>query len=172
MRADGIIEIATLDLGGFDFDHFSSRLIWDGAHLKLADTKAHLGAGSVTGLLEADLAGAAPLYHGAGSVAGMPWKGGKVTADMVLDTSGTGGETLTNLRAEGSFTAHDIDAEYPSMDGCFLFNWGGKSPRIKLNSLQVSDGDATYIGSGAAAPNGELVLDLAGIAKPVRLTLR
>jgi hypothetical protein len=171
MRADGNIDIGALDLGGFAFEHMSSRVIWDGAHLKLAGTKAHFSGGSVTALVEADLTASVPLYHAAGSIAGFGWRGGKVSADMTVDTSGAGAETLGNLRADGSFNARGVEMNYTSMEGCFQFAWGGK-PRVKLNSLQLSDGETTFIGSGSTAANGELVLDLGGVAKPVRLTLR
>jgi hypothetical protein len=79
---------------------------------------------------------------------------------------------LVNLRAEGSFNARGLDVDYPSMDGCFQFSGSRNLPQLKLTSLKVSDGDETLIGSGATAPNGEIVLDLAGMDKPVRLTLR
>jgi hypothetical protein len=172
MRADGLIEAASVNLGGLDFEHVTSRMIWDGVHVKLADTKARYAAANLAALLEADLSGNAPSYHGAGNISGLAWKGGKVDANLTMDTSGAGLETLTNLRAEGSFHARDVDLDYPSMEGCFQFLWGGKSPRVKLSSLQVSDGEEVFVGTGSTAANGELVLDLAGVAKPVRLTLR
>jgi hypothetical protein len=78
---------------------------------------------------------------------------------------------LGNLRAEGSFRARDVEMDYRSMQGCFQFGVGN-SPRVKLSSLQVSDGESTFVGSGAMEESGEMVLDLAGVAKPVRLTLR
>ena len=171
MKADGIIEAGTLDLGQFVFDHVSSRVIWDGARLRLAGLKARYETASVGALIEADLTGNAPSYHGSGDVTGLPWKGGKVDADLVADTSGAGVETLGNLRAEGSFRARDVEMNYRSMQGCFQFG-AANSPRMKLSSLQVSDGESTFFGSGAMADDGEMVLDLAGVAKPVRLTSR
>lgn len=172
MGADGIVDIAAMDLGTVEFDHVTSRVIWDGPHVKLAAAKAHTSGGSVAALLEADLTGNAPAYHAAGDVAGMAWKGGKVDADLSLDTSGAGLETLSNLRAEGSFNARGMDANYTSMQGCFQFTLAGKAPRVKLSGLTLSDGEETFVGRGATSANGELVLDLAGVSKPVRLSLR
>jgi hypothetical protein len=80
--------------------------------------------------------------------------------------------TLANLHSEGSFHARDVDTEYSSIQGCFQFSWSGRTPQVKLSSLQLFDGESTFTGSGSTAANGELVLDLAGVAKPVRLTLR
>jgi hypothetical protein len=123
-------------------------------------------------MIDADLTGNAPSYHLAGDVAGIAWKGGKVDADLFADTAGAGTDLIANLRSEGSFSARNLDLEYSSMAGCFQFSWARNSPQFKLTSLKVSAGDETMIGSGLTAPTGEIVLDLAGIAKPVRLTLR
>jgi hypothetical protein len=172
MRADGMIDIGTLDLAGADFERFSTRVIWDGARIKLAGAKARYAGGTVTAAIDADLTGHAPSYHLAGDIAGIAWKGGKVDADLSADTSGAGIAMLVNLRAEGSFNARGLDVDYPLMDGCFQFSGSRNLPQLKLTSLKVSDGDETLIGSGATAPNGEIVLDLAGMDKPVRLTLR
>jgi hypothetical protein len=172
MRADGTVDIGTLSLAGSDFDHFSTRVIWDGTRIKLAGAKAHYDGGTVSGLIDADLTGRVPTYHVAGDVAGIAWRGGKVAADLSADTSGAGTDILANVRAEGSFQARDLDLEYTSMAGCFQFSWLRSAPQFKLTSLKVADGDEILIGSGATAPNGELVLDLAGVDKPVRLTLR
>jgi hypothetical protein len=171
MHADGSLDIGTLDLGGFVFDHVTSRVIWDGPHVKLANTSGRYAGSALSALLEADLSGNTPSYHGAGDVTGVPWKGGKVDADLSFDTAGAGLALLSNLRAEGSFRAREIDMEYTSMKGCFDFAWGGKSPRVKLSTLQVSDGEETFVGAGSTAPNGELLLDLAGVPRPVRLAL-
>ncbi len=171
-RAEGTLDIGTLSLAGSDFDHVSTRVIWDGARIKMADTKAHYSGGTVSAIIDADLTGHVPSYHLAGDLAGIAWRGGKVSADLFVDTSGAGADILTNVHAEGSFNARDLDLEYTTMDGCFQFSWSRNSPQFKLTSLKLSDGDETLIGSGATAPNGELVLDLAGVAKPVRLTLR
>jgi hypothetical protein len=171
MKADGTVEVGTLDLGGFVFDHLSSRLIWDGARVRLAGLKGRYETAAVASMMEADLTGNTPSYHVAGDVTGLPWKGGKVDADVAAETSGAGTEMLGNLRAEGSFRARDVEMDYRSMQGCFQFGVGN-SPRVKLSSLQVSDGESTFVGSGAMEESGEMVLDLAGVAKPVRLTLR
>lgn len=172
MRADGTLDIGTLNLAGFDFDHFSTRMIWDGVRIKLAATKARYSGGSLSAIIDADLSGHAPSYHLAGDVAGIAWKGGKVNADLSADTSGAGTDLIGNLRAEGSFDARGLDLDYTAMAGCFQFFWARNTPQFKLTSLKVADGDDTWIGRGATAPNGELVLDLAGVSKPVRLTLR
>ena len=176
MHADGTIDIGTLALAGLEFDHLTSRLIWDGALVKLAAAKARLAGGpagaTITALIEADLTNLSPLYHGAGEIKGLAWKGGKIDADLSFDTSGAGTETLTNLRAEGSFNARDVDLDYTSMAGCFQFAWGGTSPQLKLTGLTLSDGEDTFVGRGSTVANGELVLDLAGVPAPVRLTLR
>ena len=70
------------------------------------------------------------------------------------------------------FRARGVDMEYNSMEGCFQFGWNAKSPRVKLSSLRVSDGEETYVGSGSTSVDGEVVLDLAGVPNPVKLTLR
>jgi len=172
MRADGILEIGALNFAGSDFDRFSTRVIWDGTRIKLAGSKARYAGGAVSGVIDADLTGHAPSYHLAGDVAGIEWKGGKVNADLFADTSGAGAQMLVNVRAEGSFDARGLDLDYSSMSGCFQLSWSRNSPQFKLTSLKLSDGDETLIGSGSTAANGELVLDMAGVAKPVRLTLR
>jgi hypothetical protein len=172
LRADGTLDIGTLNFAGSELERFSTRVVWDGARIKLAGTKARYGGGSVSGAIDMDLTGYAPSYHFAGDVAGVEWKGGRVNSDLTADTSGAGTDMLGNLRAEGSFDARGLDLDYASMTGCFQFAWARNAPQFKLTSLKLSDGDETLIGSGSTAPNGELVLDMAGVAKPVRLTLR
>ena len=170
-RADGTVELGVLDLGPMEFDHLSSRVIWDGTHIKLADLKGHHGLSALNAAADVDVSGNSPAYVVAGDVTGFSWKDGKVDADLSLDTSGAGLETLANLHAEGSFKAHNVDPDYPSIEGCFQFGFA-RSPRIKLTSLRLSDGEEIFVGSGSTTADGELVLDLAGVSKPVRLTLR
>jgi hypothetical protein len=171
-RADGILDIATLNLAGFDFDHFSTRVLWDGVHLKLAAIKARYAGGAVTAIIDADLTGYVPAYHLAGDVTGIAWKGGKVDADVSADTAGAPKDMLANLHSEGSFKARDLDLDYTSMGGCFQFSWARNAPQFKLTSLTLSNGDEILVGRGATSLGGDLVLDLEGVAKPVRLTLR
>jgi hypothetical protein len=172
MRADGVIDVGALNLDGFAFDHFSTRVIWDGAHVKLAGAKARHAGGTISAVIDADLSGYAPSYHLAGDVAGIAWKGGKVEADLSADTSGTARDLLANLHSEGSFKARDLDLQYTSMAGCFQFSLLRNAPQVKLTGLTLSDGTETLVGRGTTSANGELVLDLEGVDKPVRLTLR
>jgi len=134
--------------------------------------KARFDGGNVSAEVEADFTGNVPSYHAVGDATDLTWKAGKINADMSVDTSGLGMDALANFRAEGSFNARDVDPEYVSIGGCFQFALGGKSPRVKLSSLQVSDGEEIFVGAGSTTAGGELVLDLAGVTKPVRLTLR
>ena len=120
-----IVEVGALELGAMEFEHVTSRIIWDGAHVKLADTKGHHAAAAVNVVVDVDLSGSVPAYHAAGDVAGFNWKEGKVDADLSLDTFGSGLETIANLRAEGSFKARNVDPDYPfHAEGCFQFAWG------------------------------------------------
>lgn len=172
IKADGELDIAALTIDGFAFEHFKSRLLWDGVQCKLTGAQASFSGGSATARIDADLSGNAPVYHVAGNLKSIAWNNGKVDANFAFDTSGMGRDTLANLRSEGSFEAREIDPDYNSIKGCYQFGWNGKSPRIQLNSLQLSDAEDTYIGSGSTAPNGEIVLEVEGNPRKIRLSLR
>ena len=103
MRADGTIQTGRLDLAGGHFTKLHARVIWEGMNVQLAGLETQFGEAAFKGAATIHLAGRQPGYDVQGKLTGLAWRGGTVSADGMLSTSGIGAALLGNMRARGSF---------------------------------------------------------------------
>ena len=168
-RAEGTLQIASLELATVDLDRVRTRVLWDTTHVALPDFSAQLGAGAIKSRVYVDLRNASPSYEAFSQLNGLDWKGGKLDADAVFETHGTGAGLLANLRSNGSFTAHAVLEDVEAVTGRYDFGWKGPLPQLALNDLRLSSGDESYAGSGSLQDDGTLVLQLNSGARNIRI---
>ena len=76
--------------------------------MQLSSLNVQLPGGVIEARGSIALGGATPRYRLAGDVSGFPWNDGVISASGHLDSSGTGADTLLNLRAAGAFDGSDL----------------------------------------------------------------
>jgi hypothetical protein len=130
-HAEGTVRIETLTAGDLEWDHLRAHVLWESGTVQLTNLEAVAEESAVTGSATIDVSGPLPKYRLRGQWKGLEWKGAKVEITGRLDGSGTGGELLQSLQAEGSFTSKSLPA--PS-EGLFVFNVGLGGPKLTLTS--------------------------------------
>jgi hypothetical protein len=161
MRADGTIGADQFDLGGGRFTNLRARVIWNGMNVRLTGLESQFGDAAFQGAAAIHLAGRQPSYDVQGKLSGLAWRGGTVSADGMLSTSGTGTALLANMRAQGSFDGRNLESRdivvsgpevYDSVTGTFEWNY----PRLRLPQLVMKSGADVFQGSGEMGDSGQL----------------
>jgi hypothetical protein len=162
---DGTVQIGEFTAGDKSLNELRLRVLWNGARVDFTDMQARVENGSAQGRLSVDLAGRAPAYRMNFAVDSVDFKGGKIDANGVVRTSGTGAELMSRMRSEGSFTGRALDI-CKSASGCYRL----EGPRLRFTELQVLVGPDLFIGRGATQDDGRLLLQLSSGAKMMRVT--
>ncbi len=173
-HAEGSLQIGVLRAGDLAFERVRSRILWDSTRVTLPDIQARFEGGTAAARASIDLRSRFPLYRVSARLANVEWKGGEMDADAIIETSGAGRETLSNLRSHGSFTARNLDLwppdKFRTVAGQYDFAWAARAPRIRFNDLQITTGDELFQGGGQTQSDGQLNLQLASGAKQLNLT--
>jgi len=173
-RLDAIVQIGTLHLGGVDVDHLQTHLLWDAAKAEFADIGAGVDGGRVTGVLSVNLRGGRPVYRLEAQAEGFKWKSGKVDAEAVLESSGTGEDLLARLHSSGTFAAHGVEMEalpdLESVSGAYDLIWSRTAPILRFTDLELVSGDDTYTGQGSTQTDGRLLFQLTSGEKEMRMS--
>ena len=173
-HAEGTLQIGVLRVGDLAFERVRSRVLWDLTQVTLPDIQARFEGGTAAARASIDLRNRTPSYRMSARLNGLEWKGGQLNADTVLETSGMGNETLSNLRSHGSFSARNLDLAPPdkfrTAAGTYEYTGTNRAPRIRFSDLQITAGDDLYQGAGQTQSDGQLVVQLASGAKQLSLT--
>lgn len=173
-HADISVEIADLLLAGEHLRNLRGRLLWDGARATIDALQARLDGAAISGALAVNLRGARPAYRFTGKIAGLGWEAGKLDAEGVLTTSGTGAQLLAGLAAEGTFSGAAVDLGAPatlrSLSGAFSLTWARPAPRWRFTNVNAHIEDETYTGSGGTQDDGRLLVVLTGPSREMRLS--
>jgi hypothetical protein len=161
---DGAVEIGQLTAGDTVLRRLKSRVRWDGAQVDFTGMEARLEDGMGYGRLKVNLSGRLPSYRLDFHADSLDFKGGKIDADGVIETSGTGIELLSKIRSEGSFSARGLDIG-KSASGCYRL----EGPRLRFTELQLQVGSELYVGRGATQDDGRLLLQLSNGGKQMRI---
>ena len=171
---DATVQIGSLSLSGLEVRGIQAHLLWDVARAEFDDIRASLNGGRVTGALSVNLRASRPAYHLEARCSGVEWKSGKVDAEAVLESSGTGEELLANLHSTGAFMARGLEMDavpdLESVSGEYDLVWAQPAPRLLFSELQLVSGHDTYTGQGATQADGRLVIQLASGSKEMRMS--
>jgi hypothetical protein len=174
MHADGTVQIASLDLAGTVFTKLKTRVLWDGDEIRLSALQGNVQDAVFNGGATVSVASRLPRYEIAGTLAGFPWRSGKLDADGTVSTSGTGLELLSNLKAEGKFHGRglEVTAEeaWDRVDGGFEWAWNARNPRLKLDGLVISTAGDTLQGNAETRNDGQLLVKLTDGTKQLQAT--
>jgi hypothetical protein len=173
-RAEGKLQISTLSLGSAVLRGVHTRVVWNGASIRLPNFEARMEEGSVFGRASVELTATGPRYELDGRMAGMVWRGGRVDVDGIVETAGTGADLLLNLRSNGKFHARSLNLlpEYPlsTLDGAFTFTIGRSGPQLQLTTIEAAVGAERFSGHGGTHADGRLAVDLASASRVMHVT--
>ena len=162
---DGSVQIGKLTVGETELRRVRARVRWTGARVDLLGVEARVENGSAFGRVSVDLADNSPVYRMDFHLDSFDFEGGKIDADGVIGTSGTGGQLLSRIRSQGSFSGNGFDIGQTA-SGCYLL----EGPRLRLTELQLQVGPDLYIGRGSMQDDGRLLLQLSSGARQLRVT--
>jgi hypothetical protein len=171
-HVDAAVQIGLLHLGT-DAAALQTHLLWDASKAEFEDIRASLDGGRVTGVLSVNLRGNRPTYRLQARAKGVEWKSGKVDAETVLESSGTGLDLLARLRSTGTFVARGVEMDalpdLESVSGTYGLAWAETGPILRFTDLQVVSGDDTYTGQGATQADGRLLFQLTSGSKEMHM---
>ena len=169
MRAVGTVQVDALDAVGADLSRVRAGVSWEGTRIALAGLTAHDGKAVIAGTLNLDLKNAQPRYTGAGTWSNLPWKGGSVSGAVEqFETSGSGLDTLRNLKLRGALKGRDLDLAplggIDRMTGSFAASWNGTSLQFRFPVIRLEGNTGqVWTGNGSAqGTDGEVTLTPAG----------
>jgi hypothetical protein len=168
-HAEGTLQAGKLALATVELDRVHTRVVWDATHVALADFRARLGTGDVHARVGIDLRNGAPAYDGVSQLSGVEWKGGKLDAEAVFHTQGSGAALLVNLRSNGTFAGRAVLEDVESVTGKYDFGWSGLTPQLVLSDLRIAAATGTYIGAGSLQDDGTLLLQLTSGVRQMRV---
>jgi len=168
-RAAGSIEVASLDTAGPSLSRIRAGIVWLGERIGVNSLVLHNGEATISGALNLDLRNPKPHYSGSGLWTNLPWKDGYLSGTVAqFETSGSGIETLTNLKARGTVTGKDMDVAplgaIDRMTGSYIVSFSGAALRLRFPELRLEgDGGEVWTGSGGSqGTDGEVTLRPSG----------
>lgn len=174
LRTQGAVSIGSLTAGDVHLRGITARVKWDGPQVYLGDLSGSIDPAAFGGELSIDLRTGNPQYHFDGKVINVPYKGGTLDLEGILDAEGDGAELLESARAEGILHGESIlfapDAEFGLVTAKFEMLGGGMASRWKLSNVEANQGGESLTGIGASQADGKLVLELVSRGKPLRYT--
>jgi hypothetical protein len=168
-HAEGTLQAGRLGLATLELERVHTRVVWDATHVALPDFTAGLGPGGVRARIGIDLRNGVPVYEAVSKLAGVEWKGGKLDADAVFSTQGTGAGLLVNMRSNGTFAGRSVLEDVDSVTGKYEFGWKGLAPQLTLSDLRIAAASGTYTGAGSLQDDGTLLLQLTSGVRQMRV---
>ena len=162
---DGTVQIGKLTIGEKELSRVRARVRWSGTRVELLGVEARVENGTAFGRVSADLVASVPVYRMDFHLDSFDFEGGKIEADGVIGTSGTGSQLLSRIRSQGSFNGHGFDIGQTA-SGCYLL----EGSRLRLTELQLQVGPDLFIGRGSMQDDGRLLLQLSSGARQLRVT--
>jgi hypothetical protein len=174
-RAEGTLRIGVLNAGEQKLRGVHARVLWIGTTVRLTNVEARLDDTLIAGTIVADIKEAEPRYAIEGKVQRLNWKNGIVDIDGTAETSGTGLQLLTRLRADGRFRARSVimspETAFGTASGSFDLAPSRTGPLWKLTELEAAVGSERFSGEGGTQADGRLLIDMASSARTVSLKL-
>jgi len=173
-HVDATVQIGSMHLGDAEARDLQAHLLWDVTKAEFTDIRASVDGGRVTGILSVSLRGSRPTYRLEARAKGVEWKSGKVDAQTVLESSGTGVELLARLHSTGAFVARGLEMnglpDLESVSGAYDLVWAQTAPILHFTDLQLVSGEETYTGQGATQPDGRLLFQLTSGGKEMHMS--
>jgi hypothetical protein len=115
------------------------------------------------------------VYKLEGRIRRFNWKNGFVDFEGVAETSGTGLQLLSRLRADGKFHARSLtlnaETAVGTASGEFDLALSRSGPQWKLTAVEAAMGSERFNGEGGTQADGRLLLDLASPARTMSVRL-
>lgn len=162
---DGDVRIGQFAVHGVELGPLSTRFTWRGANLNFGSLQLNLPEGLIRARGALNLAADAPAWSFTATASGFAWRRGLLSAEGEFHTSGTGLESLRNLRAAGSFSGDNVqlsgEDSFDTVSGNFDFSFADGWPNLRLSNIEADDGEDAWNGQAASQSDGSLVVDLA-----------
>jgi hypothetical protein len=151
-------------VSGVGLGALRSHLVWQGTTVQFNSVQLNRPEGVLSARGTLNLAAYSPTYRFAAGVSGFGWRGGILNAEGTFETSGTGSETLRNLRSSGTFSGENLSLStedaFSKLSGLFEFSFDNGWPDLRLSNIQASEGEEAWVGEAASQSDGKLIFEL------------
>lgn len=143
----------------------STHFIWRGPSVQFTSLRLTQGDALLRAAGTVNLSSYAPRWQFQATAARLRWGGGFVSADGAWETSGTGPDSIRNLRANGTFSGENINLSptdfFDTISGHFDFSFTDDQPNLRLTGIEALQDEDEWNGEAATQGNDKLVVDLA-----------
>lgn len=164
LNLEGDVTVNRFTAGDAAVGSLHARLLWEGTAVQVTSLQLNSLTGQVRAHGSISLSGFAPLYRFTALASGFPWKGGLLRCEARIESKGLGADAIQNLRANGTFTATDVDLStadtFETATGLFNISFQQGWPNLQISQIQADDGDDDWEGQAASQNDGRLILDL------------
>lgn len=161
---EGDIAVGRLSVNKMDLGALSAHFLWQATNLQFSPLQLHLTEGSLKATGSINVSTYSPRLQLSVTATGFRWGGGSVTAEGEVQTSGTGADSLRNLRATGTFSGEDVslsDSEsFQTLSGQFTFSFSDEWPDLRLSRIRAVKEEEEWSGEATSRSDGKLVFDL------------
>lgn len=158
------VSVGKFSVNRIELGRVRCHFVWHGPDVDFSSVQLDLPEGFIRADGNLNVAGYSPRYSFRATATDFPWRDGLLNAEGEFQTSGTGAETVQNLRASGSFTGEDLelstDDAFSEISGLFDFSFDAGWPRLRLLRVEASDGEEAWQGDAASESDGKLIFDL------------
>ena len=171
---EGTIAIDKLNVSAARLENVKTRMLWDVSRIDLDNFQGTFENAPVTGKLAVNLRGARPAYKFTFRIKGWDSQSGRLDVEGAAETSGVGAQLLPNLTADGTLSGASLDfgtaQPWRCVSGAFRVAWTGAAPKLFLASLNLRNGEDSYVGQGGTQDGGRLLLTLTNGPREVRVS--
>jgi len=171
---EAALEIGDLRSGEARLGELSANVLWDGLQVDLEQVQWRRDESIATGTARISLARAEPRYSINAEIRNLPWRGGAVTAEASVETSGTGQALIRNAKSSGKFQARALefspDSDFITVSGAYEYSAPRGTPLLRLQAIEATSNGDVYTGQGATESDGKLSVDLAAGPKRTKMT--
>jgi hypothetical protein len=156
-------------IGQFSINHanlgpLSSHFVWQAGNVDFDRVQLNLPEGLIRAHGSVNMESYLPQYQFTAKVTGFAWRGGLLSADAQVESSGTGVDCLENMRANGTFSGEDLalspEDVFSRLSGTFEYSFADGWPNLRLSQIRASDGSDAWDGEAASQSDGKLIFDL------------
>ncbi|MBL8177298.1 MAG: AsmA family protein [Bryobacterales bacterium] len=171
---EGAVVISDLRHGEFRIGQTSANVLWDGLQVDLDNIQWQRDEAGASGSIRISLARGEPQYSIQAAIRNVPWRGGAVSAEAAVETSGTGLGLVRNAKSTGKFQARTLEfspeSDFVNVSGTFEYSAARGNPVLKLQAIEATSNGDIYTGQGGSEGDGKLSVELAAGTKRTRMT--
>jgi hypothetical protein len=164
LNLQGDVAVDQLTVDGKLLGALHTQVRWEAASVLFPRLRIDMPDGVARGTASVNIRAGSPKYSLQGTLSGLPWHGGILSATGTAQAIGFGSDLLRSLEASGTFSGQDLkmssDDSFSKLDGSFALSFADGWPDLRVSNLSAFQDGEDWSGQAASQSDGTLILDL------------